>query len=153
VPSKKIQRATTSRCTRIIDDPASPDRKRVVMGGHDWNLERKALSVAAHESCEGCREPHFLPFGPELQGHHVFGRGGGRRDDRLWKPLQTIESEPNLARWRWVRGLRATCFRGHERLERMSTKEYRRGLLEDKCQCGLLRLSTKKAERDGSQNH
>jgi len=118
------------------------------MSPGDWKKERQKTSEAAREACEGCLELHFLAFGPEMQAHHVLGRGSGgkgggsRRDDRLWKPLQTIESEPNLARWRWLRNLKATCFAGHERLEKMSTKAYRWSLLEKKCQCGLLLLES-----------
>jgi hypothetical protein len=52
--------------------------------------------------------------------------------------MQTITTEPNLARWRWFRNLVWTCIDGHARLERESTKQHRESLMAP-CSCGLLK--------------
>lgn len=106
------------------------------MSPEDWQLERQRAAEVAHDLCEGCAKPHYLPY-PHGHLHHRFGRGGGRRDDRLFVPMQTAEAEPNLARWRWHRNLIWTCAVGHDRLERENTKELRQGTKKF-CACGLL---------------
>jgi hypothetical protein len=124
--------------TRIVEDETSPDGVRVVMDSEDWQAEREKTAESAREVCEGCERPHPLLF-PNGQSHHTMGRGGGRREDRLWVPLQTIFTEPNLARWRWRRNLRWTCAEGHGRLERQATKAFRQRLAARTCACGLFR--------------
>jgi len=109
------------------------------MNKADWKLEREKAADSAQQLCQGCETPHVLLF-PYGQAHHRRGRGAGKRDDRLFVPLQRIES--NLARWRWFRNLLWTCARGHERLERMSTKAFKLALLEPRCECGLFRLTS-----------
>jgi hypothetical protein len=116
-----------------------PGGFRVIYRRAAWH-ERSRLAVCtlAHSLCEGCEVPHPLPW-PKGQCHHRYGRGGGRRDDRPLIPMQSIETEANLARWRWYRNLIWACKSGHDRVERLSTAEYRRGLKQF-CECGLLKI-------------
>jgi len=120
----------------------SPDGQRVLYYGLAWtNLSRLAVHDAAHGQCEGCIESHAAAW-PKGEAHHLYGRGGGRRDDRPWIPMQTIEKEPNLARWRWKRNLVWTCREGHRLLEALSGAEYRRSLTRV-CACGLLVIDSR----------
>jgi hypothetical protein len=107
------------------------------MNREDWSEERYRTAQIAGFMCEGCKKSHPVPFSEHGQAHHRLGRGGGRRDDRALVPMQTLESEPNLARWRWFRNTQWTCQIGHELLEKKSTKEYRHSLMKF-CECGLL---------------
>ncbi len=116
----------------------SGDGWRLIATKETWDkIRRYVAEELAHNLCEGCEESHYLPFGPAGQAHHVFGRGGGRRDDRPLVPLFNPLAEPNLARWRWIRNLVWTCGIGHSRLEAISSKSYRASLMAQSCECGL----------------
>lgn len=117
----------------------SPDGQRVIMSKADWTDARFKTAELAGFFCEGCVTPHPVPFNKYGESHHRLGRGGGRREDRPLVPMQTIETQPNLALWRWWRGLQWTCQIGHEILERKSTKEFRHSL-KRYCECGLLKF-------------
>jgi hypothetical protein len=125
--------------THGVVDECSPDGLRVIMSAKDWKEERFKTAQSANYRCQGCEKPHPVPFNEYATCHHRLGRGGGRRDDRLWKPMFR-DSETNIARWRWFRNLLLTCQIGHELLERKSTKEFKHSLMQF-CECGLLRLS------------
>jgi hypothetical protein len=127
---------TSARGVVILLDPTAPSGQRVLHLGEAWhNLSRFPVCQAAKQRCEGCEDDHLVPW-PRGEAHHRLGRGGGRRTDLVWMPMQPA-TEPNLARWRWFRNLLWTCFTGHQRLERISTAKYRRGLMRF-CECGLL---------------
>jgi hypothetical protein len=106
------------------------------MDATDWDAERQKAAEVAKNLCEGCRPKHYLPY-PFGQLHHRQGRGGGRREDRIFLPMQTLETEPNLARWRWCRNLIWVCAVAHDRLERENSKDARRSAKKF-CTCGLL---------------
>ena len=140
---RRTPRKSTEQATVRIEDSTSPDRCRVVMCKADWDATRKRLAEeVALNLCEGCLEQHYLPFGPAGQAHHIYGRGaaGARRDDRIFVPLQSLATEPNLAKWQERRNLVWTCSRGHERLEKLSTKTFRQSLTSTKCSCGQVTL-------------
>ena len=122
----------------MIQDATVPSGERHVHYGQAWDdLSRLTTCEAAKGRCEGCENAHSLPW-PRGDAHHRLGRGAGGawREDRCWVPMFR-PSETNLARMRWFRGLLWTCRTGHERLERLSTAEYRQGLNQF-CSCGLL---------------
>src|SRR5580765_3307079 len=137
--SSRTTRTKAKLAERVILDPHAPDFQRVIYSGQRWKDERYATAVTARFMCEGCAVPHPVPYNMYGQAHHRLGRGGGRRDDRQFVPLQMIETELNLAHWRWFRGLQWTCQPGHQRLEKLSTKNFRQGL-KIFCACGLLMI-------------
>ncbi len=131
-----LTESPTSRI-KVVFDRTSPDGTREVRTGEEWQRSRYETALLSGGTCEGCEIPHPAPF-PAGEAHHLYGRGGGRRDDRPMVPMQTIESEPNLARWRWHRNLLWCCSRGHERQERMFSSASHRRARQKFCECGLL---------------
>lgn len=118
-PKKKYRKKNR----REILDPRSPDGKRVILEGADWTRERRRTAMAGKHKCEGCEESHPLPFGKFGHAHHRFGRGGGKRDDRLWRPMAA--NSPNLLERWWVRQLLWTCMLGHKRLHAKGLLKFR----------------------------
>lgn len=113
--------------------------ERVLHHGDAWHeLSRFVVCQVSGQQCEACETPHPLPW-PRGQAHHYYGRGGGRRTDLVFVAMQTIETQPNLALWRWYRNLIWVCAKGHVRIEGMSSAEFRQGL-KRYCECGLLRF-------------
>lgn len=123
----------------IVEDPTSPDGIRELRTGEAWEASRFAAYQFAKGLCQGCKTAHSVSWPRGGEAHHIIfrGAGGAHRDDRPLIPMQTIDSEPNLARWRWKRNLLWTCFDGHQLLHRIMTAEVRRNLLKF-CSCGLL---------------
>lgn len=119
----KPLKKTKTKKSQEITDPRSPDLKRVLLEGKDWTNERKRTAAASGYTCEGCETPHYLEFGSFGHAHHRFGRGGGRRDDRLWRPMNA-DAANLLERW-WVRNLAWACDRGHNRLHQIGLLKFR----------------------------
>jgi hypothetical protein len=92
---------------------------RVELRGTLYNRMRSELCDLANQHCEMCGRFVGLASG---EVHHVNGRGGGRRDDRI-----VVDGKRNL---RWACGL---CHRGQHVSdkvipEKMSNEELRKVL-------------------------
>ena len=110
-----------------MTDSTSPDGKRVLYEGKDWDRERESLAQAAGHRCEGCERPHPLPFSEAGCGHHKFGRGAGRRDDRMWRLINP--SVQNLLEMFWVRNLLWVCHVSHDEIHRRALPPFRHHLM------------------------
>lgn len=73
----------------VLDlDPLSRDGWRWIAGKRAWAWVRRVLCHGlAHECCESCGKRVILEAG---HAHHIFGRGGGRRDDRIFIWVGTL---------------------------------------------------------------
>jgi hypothetical protein len=59
------------------DDPTAVDGKRFIATLWSWHKIKQGLAEACKCFCESCGR-----FDKNADGHHVYGRGGGKRDDR-----------------------------------------------------------------------
>lgn len=66
-----------------IDDPQSPDGRRWIATHYGWELIQKKLKERARERCELVISDNCQLRTQWGDAHHVYGRGGGKRDDRL----------------------------------------------------------------------
>lgn len=67
-----------------LDDPASPDGRRWIATAYGWEKIQERVKQECQSRCELNTSEHCQGHSQWLDIHHRRGRGGGKRDDRIW---------------------------------------------------------------------
>jgi hypothetical protein len=67
-----------------LDDPASPDGKRWIATHYGWEKVCQRVKALCQGRCELNLSDNCSIRSHWLDTHHRRGRGGGKRDDRIW---------------------------------------------------------------------
>ena len=92
----------------MLDDPTSPDGKRWIATGYGWDKIIARVKADANYRCQLNISEHCQGTSQWLDVHHRRGRGGGKRDDRIY-----IVGKMNLL----------ACCRNCHQIARIETKE------------------------------
>lgn len=74
------------------DDKYSPDGKRWIATQYGWTRVQALVKETAQNRCQLANTADCAGRTQWGDTHHIYGRGGGKRDDRL-----TVAGRPNLA--------------------------------------------------------